>query len=244
MVSVAVPMSSGRLTDPAGPVCWRVRSQAASPWGRIAAGRPGRCQLPGRAAGEAVAGVQPGGELPEQVVVDGAGDDRDDGGVAVGAGRRGGAAGGDPRGGLRVGFGLAGELAEGHVELDLDRLPGPVGQARGRDQAAAGFGQRVMVPLRSGADVLRPGPLAERVQHGLQRGRRLRGEIGVEAGVALEMRLQVQAPLGEPVVAVAGIRPGAQGPDPLPREPDIRELRAAGRQPGEDLVGAGPVSLG
>ena len=152
--------------------------------------------------------------------------------------------GGDPRRDLLVRFRLASQLAERHVELDLNRLPGPVRQARGGDQAAAGFCQRVMVPLRPGADVFRPGPLAEGVEDGLQRGRGLRGQVSIQPGIALEMRLQAQAALGEPVVAVVGVRPGAQGPDPLPREPDIGELRAAGRGVDEDLVGLGPVSLG
>ncbi len=126
------------------------------------------------------------------------------------------------------------------MELDLDGLSGPVRQAVGGDEAAAGFCQRVVVPLRPGADVFGAGWLAEGVEDGLQRGGGVGGEVGVEPGVALEMRLQAQAPLGELVVAVVGVGLGAQGPDPLEREPDIGQAGAAGCGVGEDLVGARP----
>ena len=51
----------------------------------------------------------------------------------------------------------AGELAEGDVELEADRLPGPLRQHPRADQPGAGFLQRVVAPLPDGAGVFGAG---------------------------------------------------------------------------------------
>ncbi len=197
--------------------------------------------------------VRMAGELVEDAGIGGAGDDGGDRGVAAGAGRRGDAVRGDPRGGGLVGFGLAEQLAEGQVQLDLGGLPGPVRQPPGGDQPAAGFLQRVVVPLAGGAQVLGPGPAVQGVQHGLQRGRGRRGQVTVEAGVALVVAGQLQPPLAEPVALPArvGIGPGGAGPDLLGEGGQVGQVRAAGGGGQQDPVGlvagvrgqlAGPVT--
>ena len=64
-----------------------------------------------------------------------AGDDRNDGGVAVipGSGR----GGARPGGFGGSGSGQPAQLVQGQVQLDLGGLPGPLGQAPGRDQPPA-----------------------------------------------------------------------------------------------------------
>jgi hypothetical protein len=58
------------------------------------------------------------------------------------------------------------------------------------------------------------------------------------------VRLQVEAPLSEPVVIVVGVWLRAQGADPFKRKPDVGEPGTAGRGLDEDLVSVGPVLLG
>ena len=84
---------------------------------------------------------QGSGDAVQQREVDVPGHDRHYRGITVGAWRRGGAAPGPGRvrpGGFRAGGAVqAAELIEGHMELDLGGLPGPLGQAsRAREPAA------------------------------------------------------------------------------------------------------------
>ena len=46
------------------------------------------------------------------------------------------------------------------MQLDVGGLPGPVGQAAGPGQPAAGFFEGVVVTLHRGPRILRPGLLA------------------------------------------------------------------------------------
>ena len=120
-----------------------------------------------------------------------AGDDRGDGRIAgIGSGGRGGkpaglAIGGGPGGlsgrGARAarardarrargpfrfrpgGAGHAAQLVQGQVQLDLGGLPGPLRQAPGAGQPAAGFFESVMTALRGRPGVFRAGLLAQRV---------------------------------------------------------------------------------
>ena len=92
------------------------------------AGRGGLQRLDAVAVGQAF-------QRGEQVVVDVAGDDRQDRSVAGGA-RTGGAA-----------RAAGGQLVEGDGEFQADRLAGPLGQGVGGDQPGAGFLQRVMPAL-------------------------------------------------------------------------------------------------
>ena len=115
----------------------------------------------------------------QEVVVDAAGDEGGDGGVAVIAGpggragqpgrygRQGGAGRDHAAGGVP---GAAQEVLEAEVELEADGLPGPVGQAAGGEQPQARLFQGVVVPLGPAAGVLRAGFPGQRVQHRLQRG--------------------------------------------------------------------------
>src|SRR5204863_192862 len=56
------------------------------------------------------------------------------------------------------------QVRQRDVGPDLDGLTGPLGQYPGRDQAAHGFLQRVVVPLWLGPGVLGPGRGGQRVQ--------------------------------------------------------------------------------
>ena len=112
---------------------------------------------------------QSGGEPVQHTGVDAAGHDRHDLRVAVitrARGRRPG-----PRG---FGFGGAGQAAQPvqvQVQHDLGRLPGPLGQEPRPDQPPARIVQGVVQPLALGPQILRPPPLAQRIQHRLQRAR-------------------------------------------------------------------------
>ena len=64
----------------------------------------------------------------------------------------------------------------------MGRLPGPVRHAARGDQLPARFFQPVMVALALSAGVFRAGLLAERVQHRVQRGGALRGQITLRPG--------------------------------------------------------------
>ncbi|HUD36638.1 MAG TPA: hypothetical protein VMR14_07070, partial [Streptosporangiaceae bacterium] len=130
---------------------------------------------------------EPVGELVEEVGVEPAGDDGGDRCVAFLAGRRdwsGQARLGSTR--ARVAVEAPDEFVEADVELDLDGLAGPVGQAVRGDQEPAGFLEGVVVALGLGAGVFGAGFLAQGVQDGLQGGGGLGGEVGVEAAGAVQ----------------------------------------------------------
>ena len=105
-----------------------------------------------------------GGELVQNGRVDMPGHHRHDRRVAVAARRRGRAA-RRPRCFRGAGAVQAAELIQGHMQLNLGRLPGPVRHAPRGDQLPARFLQPVMVALAHSAGVFRAGFLAERVQH-------------------------------------------------------------------------------
>jgi hypothetical protein len=134
-------------------------------------------------ASDGVAELAEFGAQPDQVLegrgVDVAGDDGGHGrvardsfgsvavqpGAAVAPGLGGfGAAGGPGGADLRGPFVLQGgaavqpeQVGERDVGPDLDRLPGPLGQQVGSDEAAHGFVERVVVPLLPGPVILRAG---------------------------------------------------------------------------------------
>ena len=198
------------------------------------------------------------GELVEQVVVDAAGHDRDDGGVARSPGAA--SAGRDstvlsagwrtpglrrsrrpvPDLGALV---LAGEFVEADVELDLGGLPGPVGQAAAGDQPAASLLQGVVVALPLGPGVLRPGLLAQGVQHGLHGFGAAGGQVAVEPPGPAQGGLQPELPVLEPVIPVA-VGLGEPAAHLLGQPGQVGEFGAAGRGAEQDLVGVAAGVLG
>ena len=93
MVSAAVPRSRGRLMVAAGPARVPVRSSEAT-WpgpdsSATALARMRLLTVSRSGAASSVGAEEFGGQLVEQVLVDAAGDDRDDGGVAGVSGRGG-----------------------------------------------------------------------------------------------------------------------------------------------------------
>jgi hypothetical protein len=98
------------------------------------------------AAAAALSGEE-GGEMVEHAGIHCARDDRAELRVAVRAGRRRDAVRGDPRRRGLVGLGLAEQLAERQVQLDLGRLSGSVRQpARGATVASAATGPSCASP--------------------------------------------------------------------------------------------------
>ncbi|HEY4851325.1 MAG TPA: hypothetical protein VII22_11045, partial [Streptosporangiaceae bacterium] len=93
----------------------------------------------------------------------------------------------------------------------------------------------VALPLRP--QVLRAGPLAERLEHRGQRRGALRGEIAVQLPGAAERRGQAQAAVVEPVVAV-GVGAGGLLADLLEQALQVTPLHAVGGRVQQDLVGA------
>ncbi len=142
------------------------------------------------------------------------------------------------RRGARVRRGQAAELVQGHEQLDLGGLAGPVGQPAGGDQPAAGLLQRVVLALALGPDVLRSGPLAEGVQHGAQRRGALRGEVAFQPPGAAEGRAEVQRPVVEPVAVIVGTGGAAAHLLRQPRQVGQVGPGRRGRQ--QDRVRAGP----
>ena len=101
------------------------------------------------------AAQQRGGELADHGGVDMTGDDRHERRVAVIPRPRGRAR---PRRRQVRRAGLAAQLVEGHVQLDLGGLPAALRQAPRPDQPPARFFQRVMLPLPLTAQILRTQP--------------------------------------------------------------------------------------
>ena len=204
---------------------------------RPAAAAVGSAGWPGVGAGVAEQG---GGEAVQHVGVHPAGDDRDDRGVAVRARRRRSAGPGRLGGG---GAGQAAELVQSQVQQDLGGLPGPLGQPPGGDQPPARLLEGVVLTLALAAQILRPGPLAQRVQHRAQRRRAAGGQVPVEAPGATEGGLQPHPPVREPVtVIVVGL--GQPAPHLLRQRAQVGQ-RGPGRGRAEqDLVRVPPVLLG
>ena len=70
------------------------------------------------------------------------------------------------------------------------------------DQPPARLLQRVVLALALGPQILRARPLAQRVQHRLQRRGALRGQVPVQLPGAAEGGVQPHPPVREPVIAV------------------------------------------
>ena len=183
-----------------------------------------------------------GGELVQDGRVDVPGHDRHDHRVTLAARRRGRAARRPRRFGVR-GAVQAAQLIQRHVQLDLRRLPGPVGDAARRDQLPARFLQPVMVTLAHGAGVLRAGLAAEHVQHRVQRGGALRGQVTFDPARAVQGPVQPQPPIREPATPVAVGR-GAAAPHLLRQPGQVREFRAARRGGQQDLIGVRLLAFG
>jgi hypothetical protein len=93
----------------------------------------------------------------------------------------------------------------------------------------------VTLPLRP--QVLRPGPLAQRLQHRGQRRGALRAQVPAQLPGAAERRGQAQAPVVEPVIAV-GVGAGGGLADLVEQVLQVPPLRAAGGRVQQDLIGA------
>ncbi len=116
------------------------------------------------------------------------------------------------------------------MQLQLDRLPGPLRQAPRGEQPPAGFLQRVVPALRHGADVLGPDLLPQRLQHRRQRRRTAGGQVPGDPARAAEGGLQPQPAIREPVITVP-VRPGDAAADLLRQLAQSRQVRAGGRRP-------------
>ena len=194
----------------------------------------------------------PAGQFAEQVLVNPAGDDRDEGRVALVAwsgGRvdrlRGTGLGGTASG--RIGLlGLRGLLAEQiaqrHVQLNLRGLACAVRYAAGGDQAAACLLEGVVMALRDCPVVLGACPLAERVEDCLHGGGAARGKVAVQPAGPSEGGSQTQSPLVEPIVVPVGR--GETAVHLLGERRKIAQVGAVccGRE--QDCVGVVPGALG
>jgi hypothetical protein len=81
-------------------------------------------------------------------------------------------------GGLRArGTVETAELVQGHQQLDLGRLSRPVRQASGAGEPPQGLFERVVITLRLSPVVFRADFLAQRLQHRLQGGSALGGQV-------------------------------------------------------------------
>ena len=274
MRSVTVPTSRGRLMEAAGPVRVPVRSQDARPPGpessatalrRIssrAAARDSRSLpsllLPLLPGGWVRVGFGPGsagelgGEAVQEVVVDVAGEDGGQGGVAVVAGSGGGAgrhrAGAVPAGAVPAvsavaAAGAGQEAAEGEVQVEAGGLPGAVGQAPGREQPPARFFQGVVAALGLAAGVLGAGFLPQRVQDGVEGGGAPAGQVAVQLPGAAQGGGQPQGAVREPAVIVA-VGAGGPAPDLLRQVGEGGQVGAVGGGGEQDHVGVGAAAGG
>ena len=147
-------------------------------------------------------------------------------------------------GGERVAVAVdaGGEVVQGHVERDLQWLPGPVGQEPGRGEPPAGFFQGVVVALGGGAGVFGACLLAQGVQDGAERGGALRGQVAPEFPGAAQGDIEPQAAVGEPV-GVA-VRAGQVAAHLLGQGGQAGQVSAARRGGEQDRVGGGAVVFG
>ncbi len=128
------------------------------------------------------------------------------------------------------------EFVEGDGQFEADRLPGPLRQAVGAEQPQAGFFQRVVLPLRRGAQVFGAAPGRQAAQHGVDGGGAAGGQVTVEPARAAERPLQPDAAVGEPVIGVAvGGRVAAE--QFLGDLPELGQGRPAGGRVEQQPVG-------
>ncbi len=121
------------------------------------------------------------------------------------------------------------------MQLQPDRLPGPLGQAPRAEQPPARLLERVVVALLHGAGVLGTHLLAQGVQHRLQRGGAPGGQVPGDPPGAAEGGVELQAAVQEPVIAVL-IGAGYPAPDLLRQLRQAGQVRAAGRRGQQDRV--------
>ena len=165
------------------------------------------------------------GDLPRRVPVQP--------GAAVPGGHRGGRAVGGPPGPVLgdprvLQHGVLVHLAQvgkGDVHQRLDRLPGPLRQQIRGQQPAHRLGERVVVALRPGPQILAPGRCCQRVQHRLHHRRALWGQVAADDSGPVKGGLERDAPVQVPVVLAARVRPGGA-------VPDLRADRRQRPQPG------------
>jgi hypothetical protein len=186
---------------------------------RVAATRVG--------GGESICIQVASGEVGEDVTVDGAGDDGHELGVTVCAARRGGAVCAELGRQRGIGLGLAKQLRQRHVQLDLNRLAVPFGQAASRQQQSARFLEGVVVALRLRPQILRTAALVQAVHHSANRSRGGRSEVTVEPGVTAEVLIQEQMPLAEPALVGVSVRPGSASPDLLNQSSEVSKVSSA-----------------
>ena len=165
-----------------------------------------------------------------------AGDDRGDRRVAAGAGGRGRAV-ASPGGSGLARAGQAQQLVEGHVQVDLGGLASPVGQPAG-DEAAARFGEGVVLPLARRPGVFRAGLDGQGVQHRAQRRGAVGGQLAVEGAGAAEVGEQPDPPVAEPVTVTVAVGAGEPLVQLLGQRGQVGQAGAAGRGVEEDLVRA------
>ena len=188
-------------------------------------------------------------------MVDAAGDDRGERGVAVipGPGER-------PRQrrparpaiGVRGGLGEAGrqprlpggadpveQLVQIELQLQLDGLPGPLRQAPGGQQPPARLFEGVVLALRDAAGVLGAHLLAERGEDVLQRRGAPAGQVTGDPAGAAQGGVQPQAAVGEPVIAVL-IGAGGPAADLLRQRGQPGQVNPSGRGCGQDHVRVAP----
>ena len=98
------------------------------------------------------------------------------------------------------------QLRERDVHRDVGVRAGPVRHHLRADQQLTALLQRVVEPLPLGPGVLRPGLLAERLQHGLHRGGAFRGQVPADHARAAERGADLHVPVVEPVLIGVGPR--------------------------------------
>ena len=139
------------------------------------------------------------------------------------------------------------ELVQPELQAQVDGLAGPLRQATGGQQPPARFLERVMLPLRDAAGVLRAHLLAEGLQDLLQGRGAAGGQVPGQPPCPAQSGVQPQPSAGEPVIPVL-IGPGDPAADLLrqPGQPgQVQPLRSGGGQdhvrvvpvPGRQLVG-------
>ncbi len=136
------------------------------------------------------------------------------------------------------------ELGEVDVHQGLDRLPGPPGQQIRGQQAAHRLGQRIVVPLRAGAQVPAARGGGQGVQDGLHHRGAFGGQVAVDDAGAVQGGVQGQPAVQVLVVVGVGVGPGGAGADLRADRGQCPQVRPGPGGGDQDLLGLVPVLAG